>query len=60
MGLKISRVGFKSYLHSCVLAGVSLNQSKFYQSLFLRNCAPRTFVRLWGRTDGTLFGKGLG
>ena len=60
MGLKISRLEFKSYLHSWVLASASLNQSKFYQSLFLRNCPPRTFIRLWGRTDGILFGKGLG
>jgi hypothetical protein len=30
MGLKISRVEFKSYLHSYVLAGASLNQSKVY------------------------------
>lgn len=27
MGLKISEVGFNSYLHSYVLAGASLNQS---------------------------------
>jgi hypothetical protein len=60
MGLQISRVEFKSYLHSYVLAGASLNQSKSYQSLFLRNCPPRTFVRLWGRSNGILFGKGLG